>query len=170
MSLIASQIEELPWKHPVTLYGLSRISTRCFKTTAISDILKILIICLTTIPFIHYVWGTSCTLVKPECFNFGGLCQCLWHYSPLIRLQKSQFLIFQPRCELLVLKWQLKLFSRMRGILDPLEKKMVLVISVIQKVKFSWCISIDFWGQIWLPNLFLFQMCIAWMCLKNCFL
>ena len=55
MSLLASQIEEIPWKHPVILYGLSRISTRCFETTAISDILKILIICLTTISFIHYV-------------------------------------------------------------------------------------------------------------------
>ena len=55
LSLIASLIEEIPWKHPVILYGLSRISTRCFETTAISDILKILIICLTTISFIHYV-------------------------------------------------------------------------------------------------------------------
>ena len=75
----------------------------------------------TDIMFSYMVfYETSSTLVKPECFNFGGLFQCLWHYSPLIRLQKSQFLIFQPRCELWVLKWQLKLFfSRMCGILDP---------------------------------------------------
>lgn len=105
----------------------------------------------TDIMFSYMVfYESSCTLVKPECFNFGGLFQCLWHYSPLIRLQKSQFLIFQPRCELLVLKWQLKFFFQ-ECVAYWILEKMVLVISVIEKkVKFKLMhlFFIDFWGQV----------------------
>ena len=40
-------------------------------------------------------------------------------------------------------KSAIKTFSRMCGILDP-EEKMVLVDKLNTKVKFSWCIAIDF--------------------------
>ena len=65
-------------------------------------------------------------------------------------------------------KTAIKTFSRMCGILDP-EEKMVLVDKLNTKVKFSWCIAIDFLETIvtflfWKNVLFLFQICLAWMC------